>query len=81
MNRKKQSNDGITYEANNKIEATVASFHNLPVAVPIRNPVVLFWDSHTKNPDDKRKIQATIDLINKNFDLATCENTRYAPTI
>jgi hypothetical protein len=56
------------------IEATVAGFHNLPTSIPIKNSVVIFWESHTKNPDDKIKIQSTIDLIPKKFDLSTCEN-------
>ncbi|MDR1434532.1 hypothetical protein [Candidatus Endomicrobiellum devescovinae] len=55
------------------IEATVASFRNLPTLVPIKNSVVIFWESHTKNPNDKMRIQSTIDLIPKKFDLATCE--------
>jgi hypothetical protein len=56
------------------IEATVAGFHNLPTSIPVKNSVVIFWESHTKNPDDKIKIQSTIDLIPKKFDLSTCEN-------
>ncbi|MDR0555942.1 MAG: PAS domain-containing protein [Holosporaceae bacterium] len=55
------------------IEATVASFKNLPLQNPIKNAVVYFWESHTKNPDDRSKIQSTVDLIPKRFDLATCE--------
>ncbi|MDR3306344.1 MAG: hypothetical protein LBS61_01510 [Endomicrobium sp.] len=56
------------------IKATVASFRNLPTLSPVKDSVVIFWESHTKNPDDKRKIQSTIDLIPKKFDLSTCEN-------
>jgi PAS domain S-box-containing protein len=61
--------------ANNTfIESTVAFFRNLPTAIPITNSVVIFWESHTKNPEDKRKIQSTIDLMPKKFDIKTCEN-------
>jgi hypothetical protein len=28
----------------------------LPTAVPITNSVVIFWESPTKNPEDKRKV-------------------------
>ncbi|MDR1474845.1 MAG: PAS domain-containing protein [Endomicrobium sp.] len=56
------------------IEATVAGFRNLPTSVPVKNSVVIFWESHTKNPEDKSKVQSTIDLIPKKFDLSTCEN-------
>jgi hypothetical protein len=52
------------------IESTVTSFRNLPTI----EPIVIFWESHTKNPNDKVKIQSTIDLIPKKFDLATCES-------
>ncbi|GHU11736.1 hypothetical protein FACS189449_03810 [Alphaproteobacteria bacterium] len=56
-----------------EIESTVASFRNLAAQAPIKNAVVYFWESHTKNPDDKQKVQAAIDLIPKRFDLFTCE--------
>ncbi|MDR3071551.1 MAG: PAS domain-containing protein [Endomicrobium sp.] len=57
----------------NNIKATVASFHNLPTSELIKNSVVVFWESHAKNPDDKMKVHSTIDLIGKKFDLSTCE--------
>ncbi|MDR0617663.1 MAG: hypothetical protein LBG23_02735 [Endomicrobium sp.] len=55
------------------IESTVASFRNLPTTTLIKDSVVVFWESHTKNPEDKGKIHATIDLIPKKFDMKTCE--------
>jgi hypothetical protein len=30
------------------IESAVASFRNLPTAIPIKDSVVIFWESHTK---------------------------------
>jgi hypothetical protein len=54
------------------IESTVASFYNLSTSEPIKNSVVIFWESHTKSSNDK--IQSTIDLIPKKFDLGTCES-------
>ncbi|MDR2067232.1 MAG: PAS domain-containing protein [Endomicrobium sp.] len=55
------------------IDATVASFRNLPTTIPIKDSVVIFWESHTKNPEDKGRIQSAIDLIPKKFDMKTCE--------
>jgi PAS domain S-box-containing protein len=56
------------------IETVAASFNNFPSERPIENAVIYFWESHTNNPDDRKKIQATIDLIYRRFDVNTCEN-------
>lgn len=53
--------------------ATVAAFRNFPSDNPIKNSVVIFWESHTNNPTDKEKIQSTVDLVLKRFDPLTCE--------
>ncbi|MDR0581100.1 MAG: PAS domain-containing sensor histidine kinase [Holosporaceae bacterium] len=55
------------------IESTIAMFRNFSPEKPISNSVVYFWESHTKNDDIKKKIQSTIDLIYKEFDIPTCE--------
>ncbi|MDR2645762.1 MAG: PAS domain-containing sensor histidine kinase [Holosporaceae bacterium] len=55
------------------IESTVAMFRNFSPEKPISNAVVYFWESHTKNDGVKKKIQSTIDLIYKEFDIPTCE--------
>jgi PAS domain-containing protein len=56
-----------------KIESTIAIFRNFSPQKPVDNAVIYFWESHTKNPGDKKNTQATIDLIYKDFDIATCE--------
>lgn len=60
-------------ENTNKIESIVSSLRNLSSEKPIGNAVLYFWESHTGKSIDKKKIQATIDLIYKKFDIATCE--------
>ncbi|MDR3256202.1 MAG: PAS domain-containing protein, partial [Endomicrobium sp.] len=55
------------------IESTVAMFRNCSPEKPMSNAVVYFWESHNKNSDERSKIQATVDLIDKEFDLSTCE--------
>ncbi|MDR0744839.1 MAG: PAS domain-containing sensor histidine kinase [Holosporales bacterium] len=55
------------------IEMVSASFRNLSIKEPIKNSVIIFWESHTKNPTDKHRTQATIDLIYKRFDIDSCE--------
>jgi PAS domain S-box-containing protein len=56
-----------------QIGTVAASFRNLSTKDAIKNSVIYFWESHTNNPDDKKRIQATIDLIYKKFDIASCE--------
>lgn len=58
---------------NDVLVATVASFRNFPSVEPIKDSVVIFWESHTNNPTDKERIKSTIDLIYKRFDMQTCE--------
>lgn len=60
-------------ECNEPVVATVASFRNFPSEDPIKDSVVIFWESHTNNPTDKERIRSTIDLISKRFDLTSCE--------
>jgi hypothetical protein len=56
-----------------KIESTVAMLRNFAPQKPVSNAVIYFWESHNKHPEEKRKTQATSDLICKEFDLLTCE--------
>ena len=56
-----------------EFETVSASFRNLSAKEPIKNSVIYFWESHIRNPEDKKRIQATIDLIYKKFDLKSCE--------
>lgn len=57
----------------NEIESVVALFRNFSPNKPIGNAVLYFWESHTDNGNDREKMQATIDLIHKEFDMAACE--------
>lgn len=56
-------------------ECVAASFRKLSAEKQIEDAVIYFWESHGgKNDcDDKEKIQATVDLIIKKFNLASCE--------
>ncbi|MDR0556209.1 MAG: hypothetical protein LBG20_04385 [Holosporaceae bacterium] len=60
-------------EEGGRIESTIATFRNISSEKSIENSVVYFCESHTNNPDDKEKHQATIELIYKVFDIHTCE--------
>ncbi|MDR2681774.1 MAG: hypothetical protein LBB29_01865 [Holosporaceae bacterium] len=66
-------NNFVTTNDSRQIETVAASFRNLSPKDPIKSSVIYFWESHTKNPDDKKRTQATIDLIYKRFDMASCE--------
>ncbi|MDR2817995.1 MAG: PAS domain-containing protein, partial [Endomicrobium sp.] len=52
---------------NNEIKTTVAMFNNfLPQTDrQTKGSVIYFWESHTKNPEDKENIQATSNLLNR----------------
>lgn len=52
---------------------TLAFFHNFHCDLPIRDQVVIFWESHTNNPTDRERIRSTMDLVPKMFDMVTCE--------
>ena len=57
-----------------KFECTVATFRNLSIENLIKDSVIYFWESHKQHEeDDDEKIQATVDLISKKFDLLSCE--------
>ncbi|MDR3031365.1 MAG: PAS domain-containing protein [Holosporales bacterium] len=56
-----------------EIESTIAMFGNFSPPDLIENSVVYFWESHTDNHEDKKKVQATSDLIFRQFDISTCE--------
>lgn len=60
-------------KCNESVVATVASFRNFPSKNPVKDSVVIFWESHTNNPTDKERIRSTIDLISKRFDIPSCE--------
>lgn len=60
-------------KCNESVVATVASFRNFPSENPVKDSVVIFWESHTNNPTDKERIRSTIDLISKRFDISSCE--------
>lgn len=55
------------------VETTVAMFRNFSTDRLITDAVILFWESHTDNTTDKKRIQATSDLIYKTFDVSKCE--------
>lgn len=55
------------------ITSTVAIFRNFSPDHLITDAVILFWESHTDNTTDKKRIQATSDLIRKTFDVSECE--------
>jgi hypothetical protein len=57
-----------------KIESVIALFRNFVPEKPISGVVIYFWESHSENSDDKGKINATIDLMQKEFDLPNCKN-------
>ena len=56
-----------------KIETILAAFRNFSPEKPISNAVVYYCESHTDNIEDKKKHQATIELIYKEFDMHSCE--------
>lgn len=70
-----ESNTNISFleDSSNKIESVIALFRNFSPNKPIGNAVLYFWESHTEKCSDKKNIQATIDLIHKEFDMAACE--------
>jgi PAS domain-containing protein len=55
-----------------EITSTIATLRNFSPEKPVDNAVIYFWESHT-NLDDKARVQATVELICKEFDLYTCE--------
>lgn len=55
------------------IESVVAMFRNFAPEKPVGNAVIYFWESHTENDFIKKRIQSTIDLIYKEFDMSSCE--------
>jgi phage anti-repressor protein len=57
----------------NEIKTTIAMFRSFVPGKPIKDAVIYFWESHTKNPEDKNNIQATSNLIYKIFDMPSCE--------
>lgn len=59
--------------AKNKILCTTAEFRNISAENIIKNAVIYFWESHNNEVDDTEKIQATVDLIPKKFQLSSCE--------
>ncbi|MDR3155607.1 MAG: PAS domain-containing sensor histidine kinase [Holosporaceae bacterium] len=65
--------DHLESDNSSQIGVVVAFFRNLSTRDSIKNSVIYFWESHTKNPDDKKRTQATIDLIYKRFDVPSCE--------
>jgi PAS domain S-box-containing protein len=69
----KETINMVANDKGTQINITVASFRNLQSKDPIKNAVIYFWESHTNNPDDKKRTNATIDLIYKKFDVASCE--------
>lgn len=58
---------------NEKVVSTIAMFKNFSPDHLIKDAVILFWESHTDNTTDKKRIQATSDLIRKTFDVSNCE--------
>ncbi|MDR1551102.1 MAG: PAS domain-containing sensor histidine kinase [Holosporaceae bacterium] len=61
------------FDDSETIESTLATFRNFSPEKPIENAVIYFWESHSQHSDGKRKNQATIDLIYKEFDMSSCE--------
>ncbi|MDR1417938.1 MAG: PAS domain-containing sensor histidine kinase [Endomicrobium sp.] len=57
----------------NEIKSFVATWRNFAPEKPIENAVIYFWNSHNNHLDEKEIIQATIDLVHKDFNLETCE--------
>lgn len=55
------------------ITSTIAMFRNFSPDQLITDAVILFWESHTDNTTDEKRIQATSDLIRKTFDVSRCE--------
>ncbi|MDR1551618.1 MAG: PAS domain-containing sensor histidine kinase [Holosporaceae bacterium] len=72
-NTERRSSFGESGSKQEHIESVIAMFRNFSPEVPVKNAVVYFWESHNRNPDDKKRTQATVDLIHKEFDLSTCE--------
>lgn len=58
---------------NGVIKSTIAIFRNFSVDKLITDAAVLFWESHTDNTTDRKRIQATSDLIYKTFDISKCD--------
>lgn len=59
--------------SNEAVKSTLAMFSNFSVDDLITDAAVLFWESHTDNSTDKKRIQATSDLIYKVFDIQRCD--------
>lgn len=55
------------------IKSVVAVFRNFCPKEPVGNAVIYFWESHNKDPEERQKTQAAINLIYKEFDMSTCE--------
>jgi PAS domain S-box-containing protein len=56
----------------NEVKSVIATLRNFSPEKPIENAVIYFWESHTKL-DDEARVQATVELIYKEFDLHACE--------
>ncbi|MDR1417632.1 MAG: PAS domain-containing protein, partial [Endomicrobium sp.] len=56
-----------------EIESVIAMIRHFSPNQPIEDAVIYFWESHTDSNNDVRKIDATVDLIYKEFNISTCE--------